>query len=87
MSFDCHLHVAVTPYSNKFVHDGVKAVEKFDPNNLIRLPWPRTFHGKGRVPEGGLGGQIVAEQMHVVWHGDSLICPISEQVNFNFLDF
>uniref|UniRef100_A0A915LWR8 Ureidoglycolate hydrolase n=2 Tax=Meloidogyne incognita group TaxID=654580 RepID=A0A915LWR8_MELJA len=79
MSFDCHLHVAVTPYSNKFIHDGVKAVEKFDPNNLIRLPWPRTFHGKGRVPEGGLGGQIVAEQMHVVWHGDSLICPISEQ--------
>uniref|UniRef100_A0A914LWN1 Ureidoglycolate hydrolase n=2 Tax=Meloidogyne TaxID=189290 RepID=A0A914LWN1_MELIC len=79
MSFDCHLHVAVTPYSSKFIHDGVKAVEKFDPNNLIRLPWPRTFHGKGRVPEGGLGGQIVAEQMHVVWHGDSLICPISEQ--------
>jgi len=25
--------------------------------------------------------------MHVVWHGDSLICPISEQVNFNFFEF
>jgi hypothetical protein len=37
------------------------------------------------VPEGGVGGKIVAEQILVAWHGNKLIFPISEQANLHQL--
>lgn len=78
MSFDCRLHIAVTPYSSRYVPEGIKAVESFDPAKLGRRSWPRICHGKGRCPEGGIGGQIVAEQILIVWRGNQLIFPISD---------
>ncbi|KAI1709924.1 hypothetical protein DdX_10932 [Ditylenchus destructor] len=72
---DCRLHISVTPYQPQVVPEGLRATEEFDPAMLERCQWPRT--SGGRCPEGGCGGQIVAEQLSVTWQDDKLIFPIS----------
>ncbi|KAL3078509.1 hypothetical protein niasHT_006070 [Heterodera trifolii] len=78
MSIDCRFQIAVTPFTNRCVPDGIKSVDRFDPSQLTRRHWPRVCHGKGRCPEGGFGGEVVAERILVTWHGNDLIFPIAE---------
>uniref|UniRef100_A0A183CHR3 Ureidoglycolate hydrolase n=1 Tax=Globodera pallida TaxID=36090 RepID=A0A183CHR3_GLOPA len=65
MSIDCRFQIAITPFTNRCVPDGIKSVERFEPSLLSRRPWPRICQGRGRCAEGGQGGEVVAERILV----------------------
>jgi hypothetical protein len=77
----CHKHIAITPFSQDLVLNGVKAVVDFKPSSLKRLSWPQE-KGCRKAQGGDYPISPVRESLRIVWENDRLIFPISEVVSY-----